>query len=67
MKSFDDLTACNQTKDCIIYHTFLFDEKSGFPVVQKAIKISNDMLCISKFKEIQCLFYNSLLVEEMPF
>ena len=51
IKSFNDLTAkdaplgylCHQTKDYIIYYTILFDAKSDFPVVQKAIKISNDI------------------------
>ena len=51
IKSFNDVTSknappgylCHQTKDFIIYYKIVFNEKSGFPVVQEAIKISNDL------------------------
>ena len=75
IKSFNDLTSKNaptgylyhQTKDYIIYCTIFLIRKVAFLSFRKQLKLVMTCMCISKFKEIQCLFHNSSLVEEMQF
>ena len=75
IKSFNNLTSknaspgylCHQTKDYIIYYKILFNEKVAFLLFRKQLKLVMTCTCISKFKEIQCLFHSGLLMEEMQF